>query len=155
MLKKHPVLVYTIARLLILAASGAVLWLLGTRGLLWVLLSFVIAALVSYVLLSKLRDDVGRRFGGVFTRINQRIEDSKVAEDDLIDAARASSPADESAAGSAQPDPDSERQPEDELSAAGPAEHGDERPAASPGPDGLDPADGERQGQPAGDSPDR
>lgn len=88
MLKKHPVLVYTLGRLVLLALSAGALWLLGTRGFLWILLSFVVAALLSYVLLRNLREDVGRSFGGVFSRINQRIEQSKVAEDDLIESAQ-------------------------------------------------------------------
>lgn len=47
-----PLLVYTLLRVLLVVASGGVLYLLGMRGLLLVVVAVVVGALLSYLLLS-------------------------------------------------------------------------------------------------------
>jgi len=49
-------LAYTSARILLLVAALGLLYLAGARGLLLLVLAFLISALASYVLLSKQRD---------------------------------------------------------------------------------------------------
>jgi UPF0716 family protein affecting phage T7 exclusion len=82
---KHPFLVYTALRLLVLLVAGGLLYLIGVRGILLILLAFLISAIASYVLFAPQRDRVGQRMGGFFGRMNERIEESKRAEDDYFD----------------------------------------------------------------------
>lgn len=84
---RHPFLVYSALRLGLLLVAGAICYLLGARGILLILLAFLISAIASFILLVSPRDEVGRRTGAYFRRLNQRIEDSKTAEDDLVDQA--------------------------------------------------------------------
>lgn len=60
----RTVLTYTIARLALLAAAGAAMYLAGARGLLLVALAFLISGLFSYVLLSKQRDALAAALRG-------------------------------------------------------------------------------------------
>ncbi|MGB3041099.1 MAG: hypothetical protein WBB44_10370, partial [Candidatus Nanopelagicales bacterium] len=48
---------------------------------------FLISGLLSYVVLYRQRDNAGARMGGYFSRMNQKIEDSKSSEDNLYDDA--------------------------------------------------------------------
>lgn len=57
----RTVLTYTAARLVLLVAAGAGMYLAGARGLLLVALAFVVSGLLSYVLLSKQRDALSGR----------------------------------------------------------------------------------------------
>ena len=58
---RHPFLIYSALRFGLLLIAGVV------------------------ILLVPQRDAVGQRTGAYFRRLNQRIEDSKTAEDDLVD----------------------------------------------------------------------
>jgi hypothetical protein len=51
-----PFLRYTALRLAVLAGVGGALWLAGLRGLLWALVSVLVAAALSYVLLTGPRE---------------------------------------------------------------------------------------------------
>ena len=82
---KHPFLVYSALRLVVLLAVGGVLYLLGARGLVLILLAFLLSAVASYVVVSSQRDAVGSHMGGFFGRMNERIEESKRSEDEFID----------------------------------------------------------------------
>jgi hypothetical protein len=53
---RHPVLTYTVLRLLLFLVALAVLFLLGARGLLLVALAVLLSGLVSLRLLSRQRD---------------------------------------------------------------------------------------------------
>ncbi|MFZ1362689.1 MAG: DUF4229 domain-containing protein [Candidatus Nanopelagicales bacterium] len=86
---KHPILLYTLARTLLLAASLGVVYLLGARGILWIIIGFVISALLSYLLLGKLRDQIGAGVGNHFDKLNEQVEEG---EPTLADELR---PADE------------------------------------------------------------
>lgn len=57
-----PFVRYTALRLAVLAAVGGVLWLAGLRGLLWALVSVLVAAALSYVLLAGPRDALLQRW---------------------------------------------------------------------------------------------
>ena len=83
----HPILMYTLARFGLLIVAGAVCYLAGARGILLIVLAFLISGLLSYVVLYRQRDNAGARMGGYFSRMNQKIEDSKSSEDDLYDDA--------------------------------------------------------------------
>ena len=83
----HPILVYTLARFGLLIVAGAVCYLAGARGILLIVLAFLISGLLSYVVLYRQRDNAGARMGGYFSRMNQKIEDSKSSEDNLYDDA--------------------------------------------------------------------
>ncbi|WP_106397194.1 DUF4229 domain-containing protein [Actinocorallia populi] len=54
----RSVIVYTLARLLLVAATAAILYLIGLSGLLNLALAFLISGVVSYVVLSRQRDQV-------------------------------------------------------------------------------------------------
>ncbi|MEV7009644.1 DUF4229 domain-containing protein [Streptosporangium sp. NPDC051022] len=59
----HPVFVYTVSRLGLLAASIALLYLVGLRQpLILLVAAFLVSGVASYVLLSKQRDAVSERF---------------------------------------------------------------------------------------------
>lgn len=85
--QKHPVFVYTLLRFGLLLVAGAVCYLLGARDILLIVLAFFISAIVSFIVLAPQRDLVGQRTGSYFRRMNDRIEASKTAEDDLVDSA--------------------------------------------------------------------
>jgi len=82
---KHPFLVYTALRIIVLLVVAGVLYLLGARGLILILLAFLLSAVASYILLASMRDEVGSRMGGFFGRLNERIEESKRSEDEFIE----------------------------------------------------------------------
>lgn len=82
---KHPFLVYTGLRIVLLLVTGIVCYVLGARGIGLIILAFLISGLVSFIVLVPQRDRVGTRVGGYFRRLNDRIEESKRSEDDLVD----------------------------------------------------------------------
>lgn len=51
-----PLLVYTLLRVLLVVAAGGLLYLLGLRGLLLVVVAVVLGALLSYLLLGRHRN---------------------------------------------------------------------------------------------------
>lgn len=77
---RHPMLLYTVARFGILAGCLGIVYLVGARGILWIIISFVISALLSYTLLGKLRDQIGAGFGTHFDKLNDQVAEQ---EDDL------------------------------------------------------------------------
>lgn len=89
-----PVVVYSVLRLLLFAASLGVLWLAGLRGWLLVLVAAALALMLSYLTLRAPREAASRylaeraehraRTGERFSR---EIEDDAAAEDEAADAA--------------------------------------------------------------------
>ncbi|GGS82476.1 hypothetical protein GCM10010156_46430 [Planobispora rosea] len=58
----HPAIVYTLCRILLLAVSAGVLYLLGLRHPLYLMVgAFLVSGVASYVLLSKQRDAMSAR----------------------------------------------------------------------------------------------
>lgn len=72
---------YSTLRFAVLLAVGAVGYLLGLRDLPLLLVAFVGSGAISLFLLDRQRDALGSSVGGVFTRLNQRIDASARAED--------------------------------------------------------------------------
>ncbi|WP_283139170.1 DUF4229 domain-containing protein [Rhizohabitans arisaemae] len=57
----HPIVVYSLSRLALFAVSLGVLYLIGARDLLLLVLAIFVSGLASYVLLSGQRDRVALR----------------------------------------------------------------------------------------------
>jgi hypothetical protein len=86
----HPVLVYTLQRILVLVGTAAVLYLLGLRDPMWLLLfAFLISGVVSIFVLDRSREAAAGGVVGAVQKVNSRIEASASKEDDLVDAAPA------------------------------------------------------------------
>ncbi|MGH3321798.1 MAG: DUF4229 domain-containing protein [Streptosporangiaceae bacterium] len=79
------VLRYTAARAALFVAAGAVLYALGARGILLLLLALVVSALVSYPLLSRRRDDMSRAISRRVGRFKERVDAGAAAEDAAAD----------------------------------------------------------------------
>lgn len=73
----RSVIVYTLARLLLVAATAAVLFLVGITGFLNLALAVLISGIVSYVVLSKQRDAVS---AVVYARTQHRSEETADSE---------------------------------------------------------------------------
>ena len=75
-------LAYTAARIMLLAAVAGLLYLAGARGVLLLALALVVSGVLSYVVLSRMRDamagSISRRIESVRSRIDQgaRTEDN-------------------------------------------------------------------------------
>ncbi|HKD88012.1 MAG TPA: DUF4229 domain-containing protein [Streptosporangiaceae bacterium] len=74
-------LTYTLLRLVIFLAAGIVLALLGLRGIPLILLALVISAIISLVMLSKLRDRMSISLSGRITRFGSKLDAGTKAED--------------------------------------------------------------------------
>jgi len=82
-------LAYTSARIVLLVVSAFLLYLAGARGLLLLVLAFVVSGIASFVLLSRQRDVMS---GALITRLKNRrprgdgfrarLEEGTRAEDD-------------------------------------------------------------------------
>lgn len=72
---------YTTLRFAVLLAVGFVCYLFGLRDVMLLIVAFVGSGILSLVVLDRQRDAFGASLGGVFTRINDRIEASSRAED--------------------------------------------------------------------------
>ena len=74
---------YTAARILLFAVALGLIYLAGARGLLLFALALVVSGAASYILLSRMRDNmagsIGRRIDSVRSRIDQGagVEDDK------------------------------------------------------------------------------
>ena len=82
-------LAYTSARIVLLAVSAFLVYLAGARGLLLILLAFVVSGIASFVLLSRQRDQMS---GALLARLKNgraratsfrtRLEEGARAEDE-------------------------------------------------------------------------
>lgn len=137
--------VYTALRVgLLLAVWLAIQVVTPMRGLMAIAVALVISGAISFILLDRTRDRASAGLSGVFRRIDDRIERSKVAED--VD--------DEPLSRQGEADPQEEAVGEGEQArglqhghegAAGrPADHGDHGPQDEGGGDDAEP----REGQP-------
>jgi hypothetical protein len=78
---------YLSARILLLVAAGGLLYLVGARGWLLLLLAFLVSGIASYVLLSGQRDRIStsitaRRAGRRKVSIGARLNEGASVEDD-------------------------------------------------------------------------
>jgi hypothetical protein len=77
----RSVLIYTLARLVLFAATAGVLFLVGARGFLLLALAVLISGVVSFVLLSRQRDAVSDSVTSRASRIRQGLADGAARED--------------------------------------------------------------------------
>jgi membrane protein implicated in regulation of membrane protease activity len=79
---------YTLARLGLVAVAAGVLWLIGLRGPVLVVLAFVISGLVSFVVLARQRGALARTVESRASRIRDRMAEAEAAEDAADEKAR-------------------------------------------------------------------
>ena len=79
--RQHPVFVYTMLRIAILAAVGAVRYLVGVRGVWLILFAFLVSGLISAVALRRPREGAVLGFTSAYQGINARIDATTRAED--------------------------------------------------------------------------
>ena len=80
----HPFLLYTVARVALFLGAASVLYLLGARGMLLILVALVVSGLLSFILLDRLRDSVSARVAKRMDAARERRERAAAAEDDLL-----------------------------------------------------------------------
>lgn len=78
-------LVYSLARLALLAIFLGAGYLVGLRGFLLIVVAFVVSAVASLFLLDSLRDDVSLGVFSAKQKIDKRIDASTAAEDAWIE----------------------------------------------------------------------
>ena len=79
--RQHPVVVYSLLRVAMLLAVGAVLYLLQARGVWLILFAFLISGVLSAFLLKSPREGAVLGFRSAYKGINARIDESTRAED--------------------------------------------------------------------------
>lgn len=72
---------YSTLRLAVLLVVGAVCYLLGLRGFGLLLVALIVSGIVSLFVLDRQREALGESVGGVFSRINARIDANTRSED--------------------------------------------------------------------------
>jgi hypothetical protein len=77
----HPIVLYTIKRLLLLVVVGGVLYLLHVRGVWLILFAFLVSGLVAMVALRDSREGASYVITHAVARVNERIDASARAED--------------------------------------------------------------------------
>ena len=131
--------IYTGLRLALLAGVWLLLQVVTPmRGLLAIAVALVISGVISFIVLDRPRDQASAGLAGVFRRIDDRIERSKVAED-----------IDDEPVASGESQPQSEQQAVGEHEEPGGLQHGDESAPQGAADDSDDGADGERGGDDA------
>jgi Protein of unknown function (DUF4229) len=77
------ILKYTTLRLLLFVAAAALLYLVGLRGFLLLIVALLVSGVVSLVVLSRSRDDVSSAISNRVSEVNRRIDERAAAEDHL------------------------------------------------------------------------
>lgn len=80
----RSIITYTASRILIFAVAYGVIFLLGARGALGLILAFLVSGLVSYILLSEQRDSISAAIVEWRTRrqsLTDRLEQGAAKED--------------------------------------------------------------------------
>lgn len=80
---KHPWVLYTLARIGLLLAVAAVLYLVGVRSYLLVVLALLLSGLLSYVVLGRLRDAVSMKVAQRVDASREKRAAAQRAEEDL------------------------------------------------------------------------
>ncbi|MFI0433826.1 MAG: DUF4229 domain-containing protein [Candidatus Nanopelagicales bacterium] len=80
----HPFVLYTAARIALFVGVGAVLYLIGARGLVLLLFALLVSGLLSFVLLGRLRDAASLRYSERSARRRERQQEKVNAEDDIL-----------------------------------------------------------------------
>jgi cytochrome c biogenesis protein CcdA len=76
------VLTYSLLRLLLLVACGGLIYALGLRGPVLLIVAFVASGVLSFFVLRDSRVRAGASITRVFGRLNDRIDEAARAEDD-------------------------------------------------------------------------
>lgn len=128
----HAALRYSALRLAVLVGVGLVLYLLGFRSWLLLLLALVVSGMVSYVLLMRVRDDAAANLESWVQRRGARRRQAEEAEDaELIAQARRMAQAPEGA-GSVATDPDQPDPDQPDPDQPGPDQPGPDRQGQTP-----------------------
>jgi uncharacterized membrane protein YgaE (UPF0421/DUF939 family) len=77
----RSVIIYTLSRLALFAATTGVLFLVGARGFLLLALAILISGIVSFVLLSRQRDAVSSSVTERAARIRDNLAEGTARED--------------------------------------------------------------------------
>jgi Protein of unknown function (DUF4229) len=85
----RPVLVYSASRLALFAAVAGVLYLVGARSFLLLVLAFLISGLIAWPLLGRQRDQMARTVEQRVSRTRSAMTERTAAEDAADDARRA------------------------------------------------------------------
>lgn len=80
---RYALLLYTLARIGLLLAVGGVLYLLGARTWLLVVLAFAVSGLLSFIVLSPLRDAISARMAARVDANKAKRAAAVQAEEDL------------------------------------------------------------------------
>ncbi|HTY71741.1 MAG TPA: DUF4229 domain-containing protein [Actinomycetes bacterium] len=83
---------YTLARLGLVAVVAGLLWLVGLRGPVLLVLAFVVSGLVSYVILRRQRGALAETVDARARRIRERMAEAEAAEDAADEAMRTQRP---------------------------------------------------------------
>ncbi len=78
--------VYSGLRLALLLAVGGLLYLTGARGLLLLVLAFLLSGALSLVWLDRPRSSMSAGFGRAVGKVNDRIDAAAAAEDHVVDS---------------------------------------------------------------------
>lgn len=95
----HPIVLYTIKRFLLLVVVGAVLYLVGIRGVWLILFSFLVSGFIAMIALRGSREGAAYGITHAVKKVNDRIDESSRAEDyddlddDLAEPAATETPA--------------------------------------------------------------
>jgi|HubBroStandDraft_3_1064219.scaffolds.fasta_scaffold528674_2 hypothetical protein len=73
---------YTLGRLLLFVAALGLMYVSGARGLLLVGLALLISGIISFVVLSRLRDAMSGSITSRITSFRERLDEGSRAEDD-------------------------------------------------------------------------
>ena len=82
---------YTLARLGLVVVAAGLLWLVGLRGALLIVLAFVVSGVVSFFLLGRQRGAFAEMVDARARRMRERMAAAQAAEDAADDAARRTS----------------------------------------------------------------
>lgn len=77
----RSVLIYTLSRLALFAATAGVLFIVGARGFLLLALAILISGVISFVLLSRQRDAVSSSVTERAARIKESLAEGAARED--------------------------------------------------------------------------
>ena len=77
----HPIVLYTIKRFLLLVVVGAVLYLVGLRGVWLILFAFLVSGFIAMLALRGSREGAAYGITHAVKKVNDRIDESSRAED--------------------------------------------------------------------------
>jgi hypothetical protein len=78
---RHPVVIYTLKRFLLLVLVGGVLYLVGVRGVWLILFAFLVSGAIAMVALRGSREGAAYGITHAVRKVNDRIDESTRAED--------------------------------------------------------------------------